>query len=403
MDNNNLNDIEIIDLGHEAENQVSEEATGVGVSEAAFADISENTPEAIPEAVKEEPVHKSKPSRSGKRPLRIKKKLSVLFSEKPWTKWVFAGAGVLVTGLLGWFIYGEIRAFKITEEIYSDAENKQQDADSMISSVVNKNSVVDEETVKISLDEIMSQADFESRQEILEEAGQTYGDYLEEQKGLKEHLTDELLYERVDFENLENVILEEVDGWLFIPGTNVDYVVMHGNEEEPYKYLWKDPHGNKSSTGSLFIKYEADAEEKDDHRLIYGHRLKDHSLYFGALLNYRDEAYAREHAVAYYYGRNRVTRYNLYSVNEGLETDAVYLYPYTISTPDYQWLIDDINKYTTIKVSETEYNPARRMMVLSTCSGDMGGMPNRLYLVFEEDCYWNYGGKPTVDYDKSNL
>lgn len=194
------------------------------------------------------------------------------------------------------------------------------------------------------------------------------------------------MYKRIDFTKLTDVNTEEVYGWLYVPGTNIDYVVMKGNESEPYKYLWKDPLGNKSKTGSLFVRYTEPGEIPDAHTIIYGHRLQDHSLYFGALLDYHDSTYAQNHQMAYLYTPTEVISYSLYSVNDGKETDSVYYYPFELGTSEYEWMINDNKSTETFKVSsEDTFSCFRNMLVLSTCSGKQSGQPERMYLIFAEE------------------
>ncbi len=303
--------------------------------------------------------------------------------------------GLVLVAALG---VAGVLAFNSNDE-YKKADDNMKEAEAMVAEAVTSENTDLDANAETDLD-VMSEEDFDEMFANLdfEASGRTYGDYLEEQIGIQQHKIDPLLYERIDFDKLAGIVPQDVDGWLYIPNTSIDYVVMHGDEVEPEKYLWKDPYGNKSSTGSLFVKYESDAEQDDDHKVIYGHRLKDHSIYFGALLDFRDQNYAKDHSVAYYYTNNRVYRYNLYSVNDSLETDMVYLYPYTINAADYDWLIENVNENANFVLKEGEnYDPSKRMLVLSTCSGPAGGMPDRLYLVFEEDCYWNYGGISTEE------
>ena len=271
---------------------------------------------------------------------------------------------------------------------YESADEKMDDANTMLSEAFNDIDSVSD-AIDDDLDDVEEDIILEKDFSQFGDGDRTYNDYLEEIKGKKAHKTDPLMYKRIDFDKLEDVNLDEVAGWLYIPNSSIDYIVMHGNEIEEYKYLWKDPHGNESSTGSLFVKYE-ESEDIDDHTVIYGHRLKDHSLYFGELFNYRDDFYANDHSIVYYYTKDRVYRYILYSVNDGQESDAVYLYPYTINTDDYNWLIQDVNDHANFVMDNRKYDPAKRMLILSTCSGVAAGMPDRFYIVLEEDCYWDY-------------
>lgn len=83
-------------------------------------------------------------------------------------------------------------------------------------------------------------------------------------------------------------------GWLTIPGTKIDYPVMQkaGNDY----YLHHDFYGEENRHGCLFVKDIADVNTPGDCFIIYGHNMKDGTM-FGDLDEYRSEDYYREHSV----------------------------------------------------------------------------------------------------------
>lgn len=82
-------------------------------------------------------------------------------------------------------------------------------------------------------------------------------------------------------------------GWLSIPGTEIDYPVMQ-KEGNDY-YLHHDFYGEENRHGCLFVKDIADVNTPGDCFIIYGHNMKDGTM-FGDLDEYRSEEYYREHA-----------------------------------------------------------------------------------------------------------
>ncbi len=196
---------------------------------------------------------------------------------------------------------------------------------------------------------------------------------------------DSNMIERVNFDRLskfDKVVSDDVFGWIYVPGTTIDYIVMQGTRQDSYKYLWRNPDGFKSKTGSLFVRYMADDDVKDAHTVIYGHRLKDHSLYFGALFEYKDPRYACDHNYAYLYKKDSVIKYELCSIHQGMDKDAVYFYPYELGSEEYEWMVDSIEDTMTFHLKD--FDKRKEMLVLSTCSGARTGQPYRMYLVFEK-------------------
>jgi len=205
---------------------------------------------------------------------------------------------------------------------------------------------------------------------------------------ISEPINDNNINEKINFEIVEKVINEkDCYGWLFIPDTNIDYIVMQGPEDDALKYLNKTPYGDDSEMGSLFVHNLGDI--KDDHIIIYGHSLKNHDLYFGPLSKFEKQSYAKQHPYAYFYTKDTVTRYKLYSVNNGFETDFIYYTPYIKGTSDWTYLLDNIDTTSVVKLQD-KYNHNKNMLVLSTCNGKDVSAPNRLYLIYEKDIEETY-------------
>lgn len=205
--------------------------------------------------------------------------------------------------------------------------------------------------------------------------------------GLELHESDPYMRKRIDFTKLSELVESgDIHSWLTMPDTPIDYVVMQGTDEDPVKYLWQDMYGEKSRTGCLFV--QGALPEEDDHEVIYGHRLKDHSLLFGPLMQFREESYAKEHTVVYTYDTSQVTKWELaYAVN-GKGDDPVYYFPYEKGTQEWTDLTDNLAEkahYAGEPVGAED-----DMLVLSTCSGRSAGRPERLYLVYRDVAYYLY-------------
>jgi len=90
----------------------------------------------------------------------------------------------------------------------------------------------------------------------------------------------------------------DIVGWLQIPGTKVDYPVMQ-TPGEPEYYLKRNFDKKSSARGCLFVQGEADVFAPSDNLTIYGHHMKDGSM-FGQLDKYRKQAYYEAHPYIYF-------------------------------------------------------------------------------------------------------
>lgn len=70
--------------------------------------------------------------------------------------------------------------------------------------------------------------------------------------------------------------------WLYYPDGNVDYPVVKEREEDINGYLHRSFEGNKSSAGCLFVPYDADERFTDFNTFVYGHNMRNGSV-FGSL------------------------------------------------------------------------------------------------------------------------
>lgn len=87
-------------------------------------------------------------------------------------------------------------------------------------------------------------------------------------------------------------ISEDCIAWIELDGTGIDYPIMQASDN--LKYLNLDPYGDYSLAGSIFMDYRNAADFSDDYNLIYGHHMSA-GMMFGALDNYTEESYFREH------------------------------------------------------------------------------------------------------------
>lgn len=85
---------------------------------------------------------------------------------------------------------------------------------------------------------------------------------------------------------------EDVVGWISIEGMKVDYPILQTDNNE--FYLRHNYKGTESRAGSIFLDYRNDANLTDRHSIIYGHVLRNGSM-FGQLANYAEVEFAQRH------------------------------------------------------------------------------------------------------------
>ena len=85
----------------------------------------------------------------------------------------------------------------------------------------------------------------------------------------------------------------EIVGWLEIEGTNINYPVLQGINND--YYLTHNYKHEKVSGGSLFLDTAYDFSIPSSNLLIYGHNNIGSSEMFADLMNYKNESYYSTH------------------------------------------------------------------------------------------------------------
>lgn len=100
----------------------------------------------------------------------------------------------------------------------------------------------------------------------------------------------------VDFAALQR-INPEVAGWIYIPGTNVNYPIMSSTEQE--KYLRRDMWGRHTTPGSIFADAKNASDLSDEHVVLYGHHLPWESMFTPVSRYLTDDGFMEQHRTIY--------------------------------------------------------------------------------------------------------
>ena len=85
---------------------------------------------------------------------------------------------------------------------------------------------------------------------------------------------------------------KDAKAWLIVDDTKINCPIMQGKTNDDY--LNKNPYGEYSLTGSIFMDSLNSPDFTDDYTLLYGHHVLDGYM-FGALDYYLDEEYFDSH------------------------------------------------------------------------------------------------------------
>ena len=111
-----------------------------------------------------------------------------------------------------------------------------------------------------------------------------------------------------------SVFLRNTDlvGWIKIEDTKINYPVMQ-TIHNPNYYLKRDFYGQYSEHGCIYVSEACDVNAPSDNLTIYGHRMKDGSMFF-ALQSYTDPEFYAAHPYILFDTLTEHHRYEILSV-----------------------------------------------------------------------------------------
>lgn len=170
----------------------------------------------------------------------------------------------------------------------------------------------------------------------------------------------------------QNLYWENTDmvGWIQIEGTNIDYPVMQ-TPADPTYYLKHDFEKNYTDYGCPFMQANCDALAPSDYLIIYGHNMKDGSM-FADLAKYRSKDFWQTHKTVWFDTELGSSAYEIFAViHTTVQADDADAFP-------FYWFVDaaapeDFAAYVSACKARALYDTGifaeygDKLLTLSTC------------------------------------
>ena len=132
----------------------------------------------------------------------------------------------------------------------------------------------------------------------------------------------------------QNLYWENTDmvGWILIEDTNINYPVMQ-TPADPNYYLKHDFEKNYTDYGCPFMQANCDALAPSDNLIIYGHNMKDGSM-FADLAKYRSKDFWQTHKTVWFDTELGSSAYEIFAViHTTVQADDADAFP-------FYWFVD---------------------------------------------------------------
>lgn len=171
----------------------------------------------------------------------------------------------------------------------------------------------------------------------------------------------------VDFDKLKSVN-EDVVGWIYVDALpDISYPIVKGKDNQTY--LHQTYEKNYNFAGTIFVDYENSGDFSDCNTLVYGHNMKNGSM-FGHLKKFReDDKLYKQDKYFWILTPDRNYRYEIISAyTTGVNSDTYTLFKGP--GEEFEKYLETIKGYSEIKTDDTDLTIKDRIVTLSTCTGN---------------------------------
>ena len=170
----------------------------------------------------------------------------------------------------------------------------------------------------------------------------------------------------VDFNKLKEQNNETI-AWLKINNTNVEYPVVKGTNNSFYLNHSFDK--SKNSAGWIFADYKNKFDNTDKNIVIYGHNMRDGSM-FGSMLNILDAKWYEneENTNITLYTENEKCIYKVFSIYK-IENEDYYIKTEFKNDNEFEEFVKNLKK-RSIKDFNVDISKDDNILTLSTCANN---------------------------------
>lgn len=185
---------------------------------------------------------------------------------------------------------------------------------------------------------------------------------LSDEAGSPEPAMEAVLYPEVDFASLLEVN-SDVVGWVYIEDTKINYPILQGEDNRYYVSTLID--GRVNGAGSIFMDYHNTPDFSDRHTILYGHNMKNGTMFAG-ITNYCSQEYYDAHPMGLIMTPEGNYRFEIVSAYVASLGDPAWQLEFVDDADAMNWLEKAMERSPFI--SRYDPRPDDRIVTLSTCT-----------------------------------
>lgn len=169
----------------------------------------------------------------------------------------------------------------------------------------------------------------------------------------------------VDFTALQG-INDDIVGWLKVGALDISYPVTQASDNDYYLHLTFELVQN--TAGCIFVDYQNRPDFQDDNTIVYGHNMKDGSM-FGTLKNFVQDGVYESDPYFWIYTPERIYKYEIFNCSTVGAVSNTYTLEFG-SRKEFQNYLDKALMQSQVDSSKVKVKSSDKIVTLSTCTGD---------------------------------
>ena len=170
----------------------------------------------------------------------------------------------------------------------------------------------------------------------------------------------------------------DIFAWIYIPGTNINYAVVQGKNND--YYLQRNINKKWNTAGSIYLDYRNDRNLLNNpFSVLYGHNIRTAGTMFNRLLELMDEEMFQKCRYVYVYTKEAALKYEIFSIYQGHANDSPTLSIPTVASAGFLTKIKEIQNKSMHPTPGITLSQTDHVLLLYTCSNSASDM-ERVYV-----------------------
>ena len=169
---------------------------------------------------------------------------------------------------------------------------------------------------------------------------------------------------QIDFASLQ-ATNPDVVGWLELEAIDISYPIVQGKDND--KYLHYTFEGKKNAAGAIFMEYTNKSDFSDCNTIIYGHNMKNGSM-FGQLKKFQREDVYSVSPYLWICTPGGSYRYEIFSYHTTSATGDTYTL-FSAPGQEFQQYLEKMKSASEIE-NDVQVSQNDKIVTLSTCTGN---------------------------------